>query len=78
MAKINTYPTDNTPVLTDEVVGTKEATGDTVNFPLANVLALPLQSIGSYINNAAALAAGLPIGKIYLITGTDQAGIVHA
>jgi hypothetical protein len=30
-----------------------------------------------YANNAAAVAAGLAVGKIYRITGTDNAGVVY-
>ena len=30
-----------------------------------------------YANNAAATAAGLPVGALYRITGTDTVGVVH-
>lgn len=78
MGKINSYPTDGSVSVNDKLIGTDaEDVNATKNFTVGSVLALPLQDIQTYPNNAAAVAAGLPVGKIYRITGTDQAGIVY-
>lgn len=78
MAKINSYSTDSSVSLSDKLIGTDaEDTNATKNFTVGSLLALPLQDVPVYPNNAAAVAAGLPVGKVYRITGTDQAGVVY-
>ena len=78
MGKINNYATDGSVSVNDKLIGTDaEDTNATKNFTVGSLLALPLQNIPVYPNNAAAVAAGLPVGKIYRITGTDHAGIVY-
>lgn len=69
MGKINSYPTDGSVSVNDKLIGTDaEDVNATKNFTVGSVLALPLQDIQTYPNNAAAVAAGLPVGKIYRIT----------
>jgi len=78
MAKINSYPTDGSVTFSDKLIGTDaQDSNATKNFTVGDILNLPLQNVPVYANNAAAIAGGLAVGKIYRITGTDQAGIVH-
>lgn len=78
MGTINSYTTDNNVTYSDKLIGTDaEDQNKTKNFTIGDILELPLPSVPEYANNAAALAAGLPVGKIYRITGTDNAGVVH-
>lgn len=78
MARINSYSTDGSVSVNDKLIGTDaEDANATKNFTVGSLLALPLQDVPVYPNNAAAVAAGLPVGKIYRITGTDQAGVVY-
>jgi hypothetical protein len=78
MARISSYPITGTPTLADKVIGTNVSNQDeTVNFTLADILSLPLPSVPVYLNNAAALLAGLVAGNVYRITGTDYLGVVH-
>lgn len=78
MAKINSYPTDGNVTFADKLIGTDaEDSNATKNFTVGDILNLPLQNVPVYANNAAAIAGGLAVGKIYRITGTDQAGVVH-
>jgi hypothetical protein len=78
MARISSYPITGTPTLADKVIGTNVSNQDeTVNFTLADILSLPLPSVPVYLNNAAALSAGLVAGNVYRITGTDYLGVVH-
>lgn len=78
MAKINSYPTDGNVTFSDKLIGTDaEDSNATKNFTVGDILNLPLQNVPVYANNAAAIAGGLAVGKIYRITGTDQAGVVH-
>jgi hypothetical protein len=78
MGKINGYSTDSNVTYADKLIGTDaEDSNATKNFTVGDILALPLPSVPVYPNNAAAVAAGLPVGKIYRITGTDHAGVVY-
>ena len=78
MGKINSYPTDGNVTFADKLIGTDaEDSNATKNFTVGDILNLPLQNVPVYANNAAAIAGGLAVGKIYRITDTDQAGIVH-
>lgn len=78
MGKINNYATDGSVSVNDKLIGTDaEDTNATKNFTVGSLLALPLQDVPVYPNNAAAVAAGLPVGKVYRITGTDHAGVVY-
>ena len=78
MATINSYPTDGSVSYADKLIGTDAEDGNkTKNFTVGDILALPLQSVPVYANNAAALSGGLVAGNVYRITGTDQLGVVH-
>lgn len=77
MANINSYATDNSVSYADKLIGTDAEDGNkTKNFTVGDILGLPLQTVPVYANNTAAKAAGLAVGKIYRITGTDTAGVV--
>jgi hypothetical protein len=77
MGKISTYATDSNVTFADKLIGTDaENSDETKNFTVGSVLAMPLPNVQEFPNNAAAVAAGLPVGKVYRITGTDHAGIV--
>jgi hypothetical protein len=78
MSTINSYPTDGNVTYTDKLIGTDaNDSNKTKNFTVGDILALPIPTVPVYANNAAAVAAGLAVGKIYRITGTDNAGVVH-
>jgi hypothetical protein len=78
MSTINSYPTDGNVTYTDKLIGTDaNDSNKTKNFTVGDILALPIPTVPVYANNAAALAAGLAVGKIYRITGTDNAGVVY-
>jgi hypothetical protein len=77
MATINSYSTDTTVSYSDKLIGTDaEDSNKTKNFTVGSILSMPLPSVPVYANNTAAKAAGLAVGKIYRITGTDTAGVV--
>ena len=77
MAKISSYSTDATVSYTDKLIGTDAQDSNiTKNYTVGDILSLPLPSVPVYANNTAAKAAGLAVGKIYRITGTDTAGVV--
>ena len=77
MATINSYSTDTAVSYADKLIGTDaEDSNKTKNFTIGAILAMPLPSVPVYANNTAAKAAGLAVGKIYRITGTDTAGVV--
>jgi hypothetical protein len=77
MATISSYSTDTAVSYADKLIGTDaEDSNKTKNFTIGAILAMPLPSVPVYANNAAAKAAGLAVGKIYRITGTDTAGVV--
>ena len=77
MATISSYSTDTAVSYADKLIGTDaEDSNKTKNFTIGAILAMPLPSVPVYANNAAAKAAGLEVGKIYRITGTDTAGVV--
>jgi hypothetical protein len=78
MSTINSYPTDGNVTYTDKLIGTDaNDLNKTKNFTVGDILGLPIPTVPVYANNAAALAAGLAVGKIYRITGTDNAGVVY-
>jgi hypothetical protein len=78
MSTINSYPTDGNVTYTDKLIGTDaNDSNKTKNFTVGDILGLPIPTVPVYANNAAALAAGLAVGKIYRITGTDNAGVVY-
>ena len=78
MSTINSYPTDGNVTYTDKLIGTDaNDSNKTKNFTVGDILGLPIPTVPVYANNAAAVAAGLAVGKIYRITGTDNAGVVH-
>lgn len=77
MAKISSYSTDASVSYNDKLIGTDaEDSNVTKNYTIGSILSMPLPSVPVYANNAAAKAAGLAVGKIYRITGTDTAGVV--
>lgn len=77
MAKISSYSTDASVSYSDKLIGTDaEDSNVTKNYTVGSLLSMPLPSVPVYANNAAAKAAGLAVGKIYRITGTDTAGVV--
>ena len=74
MSTINSYPTDGNVTYSDKLIGTDANDSNTTkNFTVGDILALPIPTVPVYANNAAAVAAGLAVGKIYRITGTDNA-----
>ena len=78
MSTINSYPTDGNVTYSDKLIGTDANDSSTTkNFTVGDILALPIPTVPVYANNAAAVAAGLAVGKIYRITGTDNAGVVY-
>jgi len=77
MSTINSYATDTSVSYNDKLIGTDaEDSNNTKNFTIGSILSMPLPSVPVYPNNTAAKAAGLAVGKIYRITGTDTAGVV--
>jgi hypothetical protein len=77
MATISSYSTDTSVSYNDKLIGTDaEDSNKTKNYTIGSILSMPLPSVPVYANNAAAKAAGLAVGKIYRITGTDTAGVV--
>lgn len=77
MAKISSYSTDASVSYNDKLIGTDaEDSNITKNFTIGSILSMPLPSVPVYANNAAAIAAGLVVGRVYRITGTGQLGIV--
>ena len=78
MGTINSYATDNNVTYNDKLIGTDaEDQNKTKNFTVGDILALPLPNVPVYANNAAAIAGGLVVGRVYRITGTGQLGIVY-
>tara|TARA_B110000467_G_C18076395_1_gene344201 strand:+ start:230 stop:460 length:231 start_codon:yes stop_codon:yes gene_type:complete len=76
MARISTYPLDTGIVITDKLLGSDENDSSTKNFQIGNLTTyFNTQTVAEYTNNAAAVAAGLPIGTRYR-TG-DFLKIVH-
>jgi hypothetical protein len=77
MANISSYPIDGSVSYNDKIIGTDaEDSNKTKNYTIGSILSMPLPSVPVYANNTAAKAAGLAVGKIYRITGTDNAGVV--
>jgi hypothetical protein len=78
MSNINSYPTDGSVSYNDKLIGTDaEDSNKTKNFTIGSILSMPLPSVPVYANNAAAIAGGLAVGRVYRITGTGQLGIVY-
>ena len=76
MARISTYPLDTGIVITDKLLGSDESDSSTKNFQIGNLTTyFNTQTVAVYADNAAAIAAGLPIGTRYR-TG-DFLKIVH-
>ena len=76
MARISTYPLDGTIASTDKLLGTDENNVTTKNFQIQNITTyINTQTVTEHADNAAAIAAGLPVGTRYR-TG-DFLKIVH-
>ena len=76
MARISTYPLDTGIVITDKLLGSDENDLSTKNFQIGNLTTyFNTQAVAVHADNAAAVAAGLPIGTRYR-TG-DFLKIVH-
>ena len=76
MARISTYPLDGTIASTDKLLGTDENNVTTKNFAIQNITTyINTQTVSEHADNAAAIAAGLPVGTRYR-TG-DLPKIVH-
>jgi hypothetical protein len=79
MGRISSYSTDGSVSVNDKLIGTDvNSSNETKNYLIGDILSLPLPSVPVYANNAAAVAAGLALNKVYRITGTDYLGVVHA
>lgn len=78
MATINSYTTDAAVSYADKLIGTDaEDSNKTKNFTIGSILSMPLPSVPVFANNAAAIAGGLVVGRVYRITGaTGQLAIV--
>ena len=77
MSNISSYSIDASVSYNDKLIGTDaEDSNKTKNYTIGSLLSMPLPSVPVYANNAAAIAGGLAVGKIYRITGTDHAGVV--
>ena len=76
MARISTYPLDGTIASTDKLLGTDENNVTTKNFAIQNITTyINTQTVSEHADNAAAIAAGLPVCTRYR-TG-DLLKIVH-
>ena len=76
MARISTYPLDTGIVITDKLLGSDANDLGTKNFQIGNLTTyFNTQVVAVYADNAAAIAAGLPVGTRYR-TG-DFLKIVH-
>lgn len=76
MAKISTYPEPSTPALDDFVIGTDVSDdNNTKNFVFSDILALLGTTFPTYADNAAAVAGGLAINRLYK-TATGEVRIV--
>jgi hypothetical protein len=78
MSTINSYATDTNVSYNDKLIGTDaEDSNKTKNFTIGSILSMPLPNVPVYPNNAAAIAAGLTVGRVYRITGsTGQLAVV--
>jgi hypothetical protein len=69
MGKISTYTVLSTPTVNDKLIGTDVTTNnETKNFLVSNLLQLlpsVVLTLPIYASNAAAVAGGLAIGKLY-------------
>jgi hypothetical protein len=78
MSLISSYSNDTTPSYDDRLIGTDaQDESATKNFTIGSILSMPLPSVPVYANNAAAIAGGLAVGRVYRITGTGQLGVVY-
>jgi hypothetical protein len=78
MSLISSYSNDTTPSYDDRLIGTDaQDESSTKNFTIGSILSMPLPSVPVYANNAAAIAGGLVVGRVYRITGTGQLGVVY-
>jgi hypothetical protein len=78
MSNISSYPTDGSVSYNDKLIGTDaEDSNKTKNFTIGSILSMPLPSVPVYANNAAAIAGGLVVGRVYRITGTGNLGVVY-
>lgn len=77
MSIISSYPNDTTPSYDDRLIGTDaQDASATKNFTIGALLSMPLPNVPVFANNAAAIAGGLTVGRVYRITGTGQLGVV--
>lgn len=75
MAKISTYP-DPAPSTSDFLLGTDVSDSDnTKNFEIIDIINLVGSNFPTYADNAAAVAAGLAVGRLYK-TSTGEVRIV--
>jgi len=78
MSLISSYSNDTTPSYDDRLIGTDaQDESSTKNFTIGSILSMPLPSVPVFANNAAAIAGGLVVGRVYRITGTGQLGVVY-
>jgi len=76
MAKISKYPEPTPPALDDYVIGTDVSDNDnTKNFVFSDILTLIGSTFPTYANNAAAVAGGLAVNRLYK-TATGEVRIV--
>jgi hypothetical protein len=76
MAKISTYPEPNPPSTSDFLLGTDVSDSDnTKNFEIRDILNLLGGTLSTYADNAAAVAAGLAVGRLYK-TSTGEVRVV--
>ena len=74
MARISTYANAGTPTLADQLIGTEKGASDaTKNFTIDQLLTLFEDStwggLPSHADNAAAVAAAVAVGKLFVTTG---------
>lgn len=76
MAKISTYPEPTPPSTSDFLLGTDVSDSDnTKNFEIIEILNLIGGTFPTYADNAAAVAGGLAVGRLYK-TSTGEVRIV--
>lgn len=77
MSTISSYSNDGAVSYSDKLIGTDaEDSNKTKNYTVGSILSLPLPSVPVFEDNAAAIAGGLEINRVYRITGTGQLGVV--
>ena len=66
MARISTYPLDTGIVITDKLLGSDENDLSTKNYQIGNLTTyFNTRPVAEHADNAAAIAAGLPVGTRY-------------